>query len=76
VESLRTNKPKVLVIGSFMMDLVVRTPRVPETGETIIGTSFHRFPCGKGANQAVAAARLGAQVKMAGKAGADVFGDH
>ncbi|HHT72236.1 MAG TPA: ribokinase [Firmicutes bacterium] len=65
----------VLVVGSFMMDLVVRTPRMPETGETIIGTSFQRFPGGKGANQAAAAAKLGAQVRMAGKVGADPFGD-
>jgi len=68
-------QPRILVIGSFMMDLVVRTPRAPQEGETIIGTSFNRFPGGKGANQAVAAARLGARVTMAGKLGQDVFGD-
>jgi sugar/nucleoside kinase (ribokinase family) len=51
-------KPRILVIGSFMMDLVVRTPRAPQEGETVIGTSFNRFPGGKGANQAVAAARI------------------
>lgn len=68
-------KAKILVVGSFMMDLVVRTPRVPENGETIIGTSFNRFPGGKGANQAVAAARLGGAVTMAGKVGSDDFGD-
>lgn len=68
-------QPRILVIGSFMMDLVVRTPRAPKEGETIIGTSFNRFPGGKGANQAVAAARLGARVTMAGKLGQDVFGD-
>ena len=62
----------VLVVGSFMMDLVVHS-RMPETGETIIGTSFQRFPGGKGANQA--ALPLGAQVRMAGKVGADPFGD-
>ena len=66
---------KILVIGSFMMDLVVRTDRVPENGETVIGTSFDRFPGGKGANQAVAATRLGGQVAMAGKLGLDGFGD-
>ncbi|MBO0991692.1 ribokinase [Bacillus sp. SD088] len=65
----------ILVIGSFMMDLVVRTPRVPENGETIIGKSFSRFPGGKGANQAVSAARLGGKVTMAGKLGVDLFGD-
>src|SRR5690625_2808477 len=68
-------KPRVLVIGSFMMDRVVRTPRTPADGETIIGTNFQRFPGGKGANQAVAAARLGADVIMAGKLGQDEFGD-
>jgi len=68
-------RPRILVIGSFMMDLVVRAPRAPQEGETIIGTSFGRFPGGKGANQAVAAARLGAAVTMAGKLGDDVFGD-
>src|SRR5690554_4172102 len=67
--------PKILVIGSFMMDLVVRTPRAPKDGETVIGTDYKRFPGGKGANQAVAAARLGAQVTMAGKLGSDSFGD-
>ncbi|MGP4041099.1 ribokinase [Gracilibacillus sp. D59] len=65
----------ILVIGSFMMDLVVRTPRAPEEGETIIGDSFSRFPGGKGANQAVAAARLGEQVTMVGKLGTDQFGE-
>ena len=52
-------QPRILVIGSFMMDLVVRTPRAPKEGETIIGTSFNRFPGGKGANQAVAASPFG-----------------
>lgn len=66
---------EIFVIGSFMMDLVVRTPRVPENGETIIGLDFHRFPGGKGANQAVAASRLGGRVAMAGKLGEDGFGD-
>ncbi|WP_199620819.1 ribokinase [Paenibacillus alkalitolerans] len=65
----------ILVIGSFMMDLVVRTERAPEAGETIIGTSFGRFPGGKGANQAVAAARLGGSVCMAGMLGKDMFGE-
>jgi ribokinase len=64
----------ILVIGSFMMDLVVRTSRAPEAGETLIGESFGKFPGGKGANQAVAAARLGAAVVMAGKLGDDMFG--
>jgi len=58
-----------------MMDLVVRASRVPRSGETIIGTSFNRFPGGKGANQAVAASRLGGHVTMIGKVGNDSFGD-
>ncbi|MGP4079929.1 ribokinase [Pseudalkalibacillus sp. R45] len=66
---------KILVIGSFMMDLVVRTPRAPQKGETIIGTDFSRFPGGKGANQAVSAARLGGEVTMVGMLGNDRFGD-
>ncbi|MEK3888148.1 ribokinase [Bacillus sp. FSL K6-3431] len=65
----------ILVIGSFMMDLVVYTPRAPKDGETIIGNSFSRFPGGKGANQAVSAARLGGKVTMVGKVGTDLYGD-
>ncbi|WLD93840.1 ribokinase [Alkalihalobacillus sp. AL-G] len=65
----------ILVIGSFMMDLVVRTPRAPQKGETIIGTHFSRYPGGKGANQAVSAARLGGDVTMVGMLGNDSFGD-
>lgn len=65
----------ILVLGSFMMDLVVRTERAPVAGETLIGESFGRFPGGKGANQAVAAARLGGDVVMAGKLGKDMFGE-
>lgn len=74
VGAAEMKKPKLTVIGSLMMDLVVRTSRIPVAGETVIGTSFGRFPGGKGANQAVAAARLGAVVTMIGKAGADDFG--
>ncbi len=58
-----------------MMDLVVRTPRAPQKGETIIGNDFSRFPGGKGANQAVSAARLGGEVTMVGMLGNDRFGD-
>ena len=65
----------ILVIGSFMMDLVVRTPRAPEKGETVIGESFSRFPGGKGANQAVSAARLSGKVTMVGKVGDDEYGN-
>ncbi|MBM4050232.1 MAG: ribokinase, partial [Planctomycetes bacterium] len=68
-------KPRVLVIGSINMDLVVRVDRMPREGETIIGREFQTFPGGKGANQAVACARLGAQTFMAGRLGTDPFGD-
>ena len=65
--------PKIAVVGSLNMDLIVRTPRIPSPGETIIGSGFHTAPGGKGANQAVAAARLGAQVSMVGRVGKDEF---
>lgn len=68
--------PKYLVvIGSINMDLVARTPRIPLAGETLTGTGFDTTPGGKGANQAVAVARLGYPVHMVGAAGEDVFGD-
>ena len=65
----------IVVVGSINMDLVVRAPRHPQPGETILGSDFQTFPGGKGANQAVAAARLGGQVKMVGRVGTDSFGD-
>lgn len=65
---------RVTVVGSLNMDLVVRAPRIPRPGETIIGGEFRTVPGGKGANQAVAAARLGAQVAMVGRVGGDAFG--
>lgn len=67
-------QPRVCVIGSINMDLVVRAPRLPVAGETILGTSFRRFPGGKGANQAVAARRMGASVSMIGCVGDDAHG--
>ncbi|MEZ1599048.1 ribokinase [Pseudomonas aeruginosa] len=66
---------KVLVVGSLNMDLVVRAPRLPRGGETLAGQSFITVPGGKGANQAVAAARLGAEVAMIGCLGDDAYGD-
>jgi len=66
--------PKITVIGSLNIDLVVQVPRMPAPGETIAGHGFHIIPGGKGANQAVAAAKLGAQVTMVGRVGDDSFG--
>ncbi|MFO1055187.1 MAG: ribokinase [Planctomycetota bacterium] len=66
---------RITVVGSANMDLVVRTPRMPAPGETLLGGPFATFPGGKGANQAVAAARLGAAVTMLGAIGADDFGE-
>jgi len=65
----------ILVIGSLNMDLVIHTPRMPLQGETILGGGFRTIPGGKGANQAVAASRLGGKVRMAGCVGSDSFGD-
>ena len=69
----RKDKP-VVVVGSLNMDLVMRTPRVPVGGETLHGHEFSTLPGGKGANQAVACARLGARVSMIGQVGNDGFG--
>ncbi len=66
---------EVVVLGSLNMDLVVRTAHIPHPGETVHGTDFVTVPGGKGANQAAAAARLGAQVAMLGRVGADAFGE-
>ena len=64
----------ILVIGSLNMDLVARCKRLPAKGQTVFGQDFFTAAGGKGANQAVAAARLGARVAMAGCVGADAFG--
>lgn len=66
---------KITIIGSSSMDLVVTASKRPNKGETILGESFKTVPGGKGANQAVAAARLGAEVYMVGCVGADGFGE-
>lgn len=66
---------QILVVGSLNADLVVRAPRFPQPGETISGDDLNIFPGGKGANQAVAAARLGANVSLLGRVGKDNFGD-
>ena len=68
-------KPRITVVGSVNMDLVFRTPRMPAVGETLLGHEFRQIPGGKGANQAVAAARQGADVSFIGAVGDDGFGD-
>jgi ribokinase len=68
------DQPRLCVIGSVNMDLVVRTPRLPAPGETILGGPFAVHPGGKGANQAVAAARMGAAVQFVGAVGSDEHG--
>lgn len=69
----RMRKP-IVVVGSVTMDMVTSTPQIPRIGQTVIGTGFMTTPGGKGANQAVAAARLGHPVEMVGKVGDDVYG--
>ncbi|MBI4336277.1 MAG: ribokinase [Chloroflexi bacterium] len=67
--------PRLVVLGGINMDLVVVTPRFPQAGETVIGTRFFTTPGGKGANQAVACARMGARTWMVGRVGGDAFGE-
>jgi len=67
--------PRILVVGSANMDLVVRAPRMPVGGETVMGGEFSTVRGGKGANQAIACARMGAEVWMLGCVGRDAFGD-
>ena len=67
-------QPKIIVLGGINMDLVSFAPRFPEPGETVVGTRFVTYAGGKGANQAVAAARMGARAVMVGRVGGDVFG--
>lgn len=71
---MKHDVPTIAVVGSSNMDLVVKSNRIPVTGETILGGDFIMVPGGKGANQAVAAAKLGAQVFFIAKLGDDIFG--
>lgn len=66
---------KIVIVGSLNMDLVIRAQRLPRPGETLAGETFATVPGGKGANQAVAAARLGGSVAMIGCVGVDAYGD-
>jgi ribokinase len=68
------HRPRVTALGSLNMDISVTVPRLPEPGATVLGSAARFTPGGKGANQAVAAARLGASVRMAGCVGDDDFG--
>src|SRR5690554_6902681 len=74
-DMMKNRKPVITVIGSINMDLVVTVNKRPRKGETVLGEKFTYNPGGKGANQAVAVARLGAQVNMIGKVGDDEFGN-
>ncbi len=68
-------EPRLAVVGSVNLDLVARVERLPRPGETVTGATFERIPGGKGANQAVAGARLGAAVRFVGCVGGDSFAD-
>nr|WP_325298759.1 ribokinase [uncultured Dysosmobacter sp.] len=68
-------KPRILVVGSFVMDVIAATEQVPQSSQTVYGKSFHMAPGGKGANQALQCARLGADVTMMGCVGDDLFGE-
>jgi ribokinase len=71
---MSANWKPIVVVGSINIDLVANAPRIPTEGETIQGSHFEVHPGGKGANQAVAAARLGYPVRMIGRVGEDAFG--
>ena len=67
----RPARPALTVVGSVNLDLVLRAPRLPRAGETVTGATFAELPGGKGANQALAAQRLGADVALVGRVGDD-----
>lgn len=71
----QSGNPRIMVVGSSNTDMVIKTDRLPSAGETVLGGEFVMVPGGKGANQAVAAAKLGAQVSLVARLGTDVFGD-
>src|ERR1700694_3023117 len=68
-------RARIAVLGSLVFDFVARAPRLPRPGETVLGDMFGMFPGGKGANQAVQAGRLGAEVYMIGRVGTDMLGE-
>jgi len=65
----------IIVVGSLNMDLVIQAENIPRPGETVLGYGFKQIPGGKGANQADAVAKLGAEVSMIGAVGEDSFGE-
>ena len=67
-------RARIVVLGGINMDLIATTPRLANPGETVIGDIFYTAPGGKGANQAVAASRMGGRVSMIGRIGSDIFG--
>ena len=69
-----STQKSIVVVGSSNTDMVIKTTKFPLPGETILGGKFFMFPGGKGANQAVAAARLGGHVTFIAKVGNDIFG--
>jgi len=68
-------RPRLTVVGSINLDLVVQAERLPRAGETVSGATFSRVPGGKGANQAVAAARMGAEIALVGCVGRDALAE-
>ena len=74
-DAVEQKRPRVVVVGSANTDMVARVSRLPSPGETLLGSAFAMVPGGKGANQAVAAARLGAVVTFVACVGADLLGD-
>jgi ribokinase len=70
-----SHRPDIAVVGSLNVDLTLRCDRLPHPGETVTGRDFTQGPGGKGANQALAAARLGADVRMIGRTGADAYAE-
>ena len=68
-------KPRILVVGSFVMDVIATTEKLPQAGQAVYGKAFQMAPGGKGANQALQCARLGAEVTMMGCVGDDLFGE-
>lgn len=71
---MKTKSPEIYVVGSFVMGLTIQVPRMPAKGETLSGRNFNLGPGGKGVNQAIAASRAGARVKVAVCIGDDLFG--